>query len=87
MLIPSLAAMAIDVNNLTSEIMNNSIVFLFLLSVLTNMVRMTNVNGLHAECKDVFLLSLVMFLSYLSSVNIHNYDTSIPDRARSRTLP
>lgn len=79
MLIPSLAALVIDVNNLTSETMNNSIVFLFLLSVLTNMVRMTNVNGRHAECKDVFLLSLVMFLSYLSSINIHNYDTSIPD--------
>lgn len=79
MLIPSLATLVIDVNNLTNEMMNNSVVFLFLFSALVNMVRMTNVNGRHAECKDVFLLSLVMFLSYLSSINIHNYGISISE--------
>ncbi|RJE77971.1 hypothetical protein BGP78_07685 [Pseudoalteromonas sp. MSK9-3] len=76
MLIPSLAALVIDVNNLTNEMMNNIVIFLFLFSALVNMVRMTNVN--RAECKDVFFLSLVMFLSYLSSINIHNLSVSIP---------
>jgi hypothetical protein len=52
MLIPSLAALVIDLNNLTNEMMNNIVIFLFLLSALVNMVRMTNVN--RAECKDVF---------------------------------